>query len=154
MAILPVLSLLYAMFALSIATELKVVEKRNVCQPGWKAYGGRCFRLVTKPKNWSEAEVYCVSQGGHLASIHNSGEAQFVRNFAGNKHRIWIGAGRSCGAPGWYWTDGSSFAYTKWSKKQPDNWRSNEPCVHMYNGAGAWNDKSCSACYQFVCAKW
>ena len=31
--------------------------------------------------NWSQAEQYCVYKGGHLASIHNGEENDFIKRW-------------------------------------------------------------------------
>ncbi|XP_062408520.1 galactose-specific lectin nattectin-like [Sardina pilchardus] len=169
MAILPVISLLYAMFALSMASEaesdggpgetevspeLTVVEKRSACQSGWSSHGNRCFRFFSQLLTWSDAEGHCSGQGGHLASIHNMAEARFVGHLSGNREWTWIGAGGSFEGHTWYWTDGSPFDYSNWSPWEPNNHGGNEHCANTnFNGGGVWNDLPCHHRRPFVCAK-
>ncbi|XP_041932441.1 galactose-specific lectin nattectin-like [Alosa sapidissima] len=169
MAILPVISLLYAMFALSMASEpmtdggpgeteespeLTVVEKRAVCQFGWHGCGNRCFKLFNEMKTWSEAEGHCREQGGNLVSIHNKVEAKVVGDLSGNTYWTWIGAGGSAEGFTWYWTDGSPFDYSNWAPWEPNNHLGNEHCASTnYNGGGVWNDLPCHQSHPFVCAK-
>ncbi|XP_062380610.1 galactose-specific lectin nattectin-like [Sardina pilchardus] len=167
MAILPVISLLYAMFALSMASEavsdgpgdseaspeLTGVEKRAVCQNGWSRCGNRCFKFFNYKLTWSEAEGRCARHRGDLASIHNKNEAEFVGRLA-NKKWAWIGAGGSFEGHTWYWTDGSPFDYSNWAAWEPNNYGGNEHCGHTnFGSAGVWNDLACHDRLPFVCAK-
>ena len=44
----------------------------------------------TSPMTFEDAELYCISQGGHLASIHSREEHDTVRAVARGE-RVWIG---------------------------------------------------------------
>ena len=48
------------------------------------------FTLHTTKKNWSEAESFCQSEGGHLASVTSYEENQMVTDIAAGK-AVWLG---------------------------------------------------------------
>ena len=50
------------------------------CGSGYQFNGGFCYKLVTVRKSWYDAEDYCELEGGHLTSILNYNEANFIRS--------------------------------------------------------------------------
>jgi hypothetical protein len=131
----------------------------------------------TPPMSWTEAEQYCVSNGGHLASIHSQGQHDLVWQLARGE-RIWIGlndrqydadlsgASGSCathiGCQGqvgvesqFVWSDGTATDFTFWTAPQPDNafeGIEHEDCGEMYSGyGGGWNDRICSSVGPGMC---
>ncbi|XP_031418801.2 ladderlectin-like [Clupea harengus] len=107
------------------------------CEQGWTRHAHRCFRFFSTSLPWSEAEGYCVKNGGNLASIHNIKEARLVGELSGNRDGAWIGGGGSSEGFVWYWTDGSAFDYSNWHAWEPNNHGGNEHCINTnYN---VWN---------------
>ncbi|XP_042560455.1 galactose-specific lectin nattectin-like [Clupea harengus] len=124
------------------------------CEQGWTRHAHRCFRFFSTSLPWSEAEGYCVKNGGNLASIHNIKEARLVGELSGNRDWAWIGGGGSSEGFVWYWTDGSAFDYSNWHAWEPNNHGGNEHCINTnYNAGGVWNDSPCHSRFSFVCAK-
>nr|B0VXV2.1 RecName: Full=Snaclec 3; AltName: Full=C-type lectin isoform 3; Flags: Precursor [Sistrurus catenatus edwardsi]ABG26987.1 C-type lectin isoform 3 [Sistrurus catenatus edwardsi] len=93
------------------------------CPSGWSSYEGHCYKPFNEPKNWDDAERFCLEQakGGHLVSIESSEEADFVAQLVANNVRrgisyIWIGLRvqgeeKQCSTK---WSDGSSVNYENW----------------------------------------
>ncbi|CAJ0926361.1 unnamed protein product, partial [Mesorhabditis belari] len=51
------------------------------CQKGWQYFPATGFYyLVFFDSSYSQGEAYCVSQGGHLASVHSEAEDDFISN--------------------------------------------------------------------------
>ena len=84
-------------------------------------YEPRPEKFVGQPhtKTWYEAEKDCVSQGGHLPSVHSIDENNEVGNTT-TEEFFWIG-GRKVNDE-WTWSDGSESNYTKWNigSEQPN----------------------------------
>jgi len=66
----------------------------RLCPGGWNQYDGRCYLLVRVGATWPDAEAYCNSKGGHLASIHSLAENNFIVGLAPNDN-YWLGASDS-----------------------------------------------------------
>jgi len=76
-------------------------------------------------ESWTGAEAQATILGGHLATIRNDAENDWVYQFAlsnkTNCYRLWIGIhifqGDSGPAPGygWKWVSGEPVEYTKWN---------------------------------------
>ena len=62
--------------------------------------------------NWSAAEEFCVSKGGHLASVASPFHWRKLQNFIRSKGIpwMWLGGTDEANEGNWTWTDGS-----KWS---------------------------------------
>ncbi|XP_063047420.1 galactose-specific lectin nattectin-like [Engraulis encrasicolus] len=161
MGIIPVLSLLSALLAVSMTSDEPAMGIQAACAPtrrrcdsGWTLLAGRCFRFFNSRRTWTLAEAYCVSQRGHLASIHNINEARLVGRLSGNRNWAWIGGGGAMKGHTWYWSDGTPFDYTNWKEWEPNNHGGNEHCINTnFGGGGIWNDLPCNQARPFVCAK-
>ncbi|XP_041098899.1 lectin-like [Polyodon spathula] len=95
------------------------------CLKGWSSFKNKCYQYVRDRKTWADAELYCRSLGGNLASIHSVEDNQAIQNLIRNNDAsngyTWIG-GSDCFKEGsWYWTDGSKWDYNNWNKGEPNN---------------------------------
>ncbi|KAI4879714.1 hypothetical protein NFI96_013867 [Prochilodus magdalenae] len=86
-------------------------------------------------------QQYCVSLGGHLASVHSSEEYSFIQSLVGNS-QAWLGATDVAQVGVWVWTDGSAFDYINWNSGEP-NGGTNENCLMMNYIQVNWNDFPC-----------
>ena len=49
------------------------------CSNGWQEFEGKCYLWVRgKERNWSAAEDFCKSEGGHLASVTNRAIHEYI----------------------------------------------------------------------------
>ncbi|CAG5891561.1 unnamed protein product [Menidia menidia] len=85
-----------------------------------------------------KAELYCLSEGANLVSIHSQEESNFVKslikNFDPNEGYTWIGLSDLHYDGKWMWSDGSKAGYFIWSTGEPTNWQGMEHCVHTNYG--------------------
>ena len=53
----------------------------NTCSTtgNYTYYKGSCYKVSTTEKRYSEAESDCVADGGHLVSLQDAAENQFVK---------------------------------------------------------------------------
>ena len=98
---------------------------------------------------WVEAENHCVEHGGHLASVHSDQEKDFILGLAPSGG-FWIGGSDKEVEGEWGWSDGSSFSYSHWAERQPDNWNNVEHCL-LFTQEKKWNDGGCDGKRQYVC---
>ncbi|XP_035859902.1 galactose-specific lectin nattectin-like isoform X1 [Sander lucioperca] len=130
------------------------------CPPYWTQFGSRCFAFYIQTKTWIDAETFCQTTGGNLASIHSDTEHAFLKAFifqvTGTQRTSWIGGTDAVKEGTWLWSDGSKFNYKCWNAGEPNNLRG-ENCLAM-NWGGAlstanWNDWACNNQASFVCSK-
>ncbi|XP_042079589.1 lactose-binding lectin l-2-like [Haplochromis burtoni] len=127
------------------------------CPMFWYNFNGRCYKYVAAHMSWADAELYCVSQGANLVSIHSREEENFVRtlikNFDHTEGITWIGLSDLHKEGRWMWSDGCAVRFVHWYPQQPDNWKGIEHCGHMnYSNVKKWNDFPCSVISPSVCA--
>ncbi len=104
---------------------------------------GNNYYLFDIGLNWLDAEAAAVVLGGHLASIDDAGENEFVRtsvlSFDGADRRGWIGFTDQASEGNFTWSDGTPTAFTNWSGGEPNNSGGLENYAEMF-GNGFWND--------------
>lgn len=109
------------------------------------------FYYLLSQNTWSNAEAEAVSLGGHLATIRNAGEQDWVfSTFGTYGGALWIGLSDQDRVFTFTWTSGEPVQYTNWSGGQPDNGTGGiEYFTHMWPMGikdpnapppGKWND--------------
>jgi hypothetical protein len=97
------------------------------------------------PGTWTAARAAAVSMGGHLVTINDAAENEWVRanvlRFDGADRRAWIGLNDIKTEGTFVWTSGEPVTYTNWSGGEPNNSGGIEHYVEMF-GNGFWNDNS------------
>ncbi|XP_039671321.1 galactose-specific lectin nattectin-like isoform X4 [Perca fluviatilis] len=141
---------------LCLSSGLLAAYGQASCPPDWTQFGSRCFNFNIGPKTWPDAETFCQSAGGNLASIHSDAEHKFIRNYikqvTGSYRHSWIGGTDAVKEFTWLWTDGSNFDYTSWNAGEPNN-LGGENCLEMNWGGENWNDAGCTYQASSVCSK-
>jgi RHS repeat-associated protein len=90
--------------------------------PQW-VYNGHTYLLTGSSLTWSQAEAYAQALGGHLVTINDSAENEWVRTtFSGLFGGLWIGLNDSVQEGNWVWSSGQGVAYTNWSSGEPNNY--------------------------------
>ncbi len=89
-------------------------------------HNGHTYAVIDESMSWTSAEAFAVSQGGHLVTINDADENQWVyKTFAEGKGVFWIGLEWDGTNPitdmaNWYWASGEANTYTNFRKGQPD----------------------------------
>lgn len=115
--------------------------------PITNAANGHAYYLLA-PTNWPGAEQIAVSLGGHLVTINNAAENDWIQNtfghYAGNSYTLWIGYTDQANEGDWRWINGSNSSYNNWNWGEPNNSGENENHAWVYGPAtgvgGTWND--------------
>uniref|UniRef100_A0A672HJ19 C-type lectin domain-containing protein n=1 Tax=Salarias fasciatus TaxID=181472 RepID=A0A672HJ19_SALFA len=139
--------------------HISLISVRNLQRGGcplfWYSFNGRCYRYFAADKTWADAELYCVSLGANLVSIHSEEEHNFVKSLTGNfdpaQGWTWIGLNDIHKDLRYVWSDGSRVNFVFWNTGEPSN-SVVESCVMTnYSSNKKWNDTSCSGIFPFVC---
>ncbi len=93
---------------------------------------------------WEEAEAYARSVGGHLVTINNQAEDDWLEATFPEPN-LWIGLTDRAVEGKWVWVSGEPVTYTNWCPGQPDDWPAvgGEDYGFMntaYCGGSGWDD--------------
>lgn len=132
----------------NVPAPAQVIIAGPTINPG----NGHTYYLLS-PAPWTVSEAFAIGLGGHLATIRNMTEQDWVFNTFGTvggiDRSLWIGYNDAAVEGTFVWASGESPSYTHWLPGQPDNNLSfgGEDYVHMLktgNGfslpPGFWND--------------
>src|ERR1041385_1362917 len=109
------------------------------------------YFLLTS-SDWTDAEAAAVSMGGHLATVNDAAEndwlASTFSNFGGQPRALWIGLNDAAEEGVFVWSSGEAVTYTHWEEGQPDNggvYYPDEDYVMIWpspgpRSPGYWND--------------
>ena len=106
--------------------------------------------LLLDSTGWLESEAEAITLGGHLVTINDQAENNFVfgtfGSFGGTTRSLWIGLNDADIEGSFVWTSGEPVTYLNWESRAPNNANGNEDYVHMEPNAvgwpepGKWND--------------
>lgn len=109
------------------------------------------YFLLTS-SSWTEAEALAVSMGGHLVTVNDAAENDWVvstfSNFGGQPRALWTGLTDSAQEGIFTWSSGEPVSYTNWEVGQPDDgggFYPHEDYVLIWpspgpRSPGTWND--------------
>lgn len=104
---------------------------------------GHYYELVSGVGDWSQAENSAIALGGHLVTINNQAEQDWLMSNFGEA-RYWIGFTDMQIEGTWVWTSGEPITYTNWEPGEPnDYWQPGGEDYAAMNWAtdtGSWND--------------
>lgn len=109
---------------------------------------GHAYHLL-ETSNWTDAEAQAVLLGGHLVTINDSAENDWVWNRWANGRSLWIGLNDVATEGVFVWASGEPVTFTKWRGGEPNDGNFGEDHAYMFSsGYGLdtqWNDYQNSA---------
>ena len=105
------------------------------------------YEIFYDDLSWTDAEAYCESLGGHLATVTSAEEYETILSLIPSNARksvFWIG-GTSAGNNGvWKWITGEEWSYDNWGGGQPsggiEQYLGFVTTNHGWAAAYKWND--------------
>lgn len=87
-------------------------------------YNGHRYEVFDQGMNWTDAKRSCILRGGHLVTITDAGEQEFIEKLLtnGTMNQYWLGFkkyGRN-----FAWITGENSEYEHWDAGEPTNGRS------------------------------
>ena len=106
--------------------------------------------LLLQAATWKDSEAEAISLGGHLATIRNQAEEDWVfktfGGYGGQQRLLWIGLSDTTKKFHFSWSSGESVSYTRWAPGEPNNVGNGEDFVAIFypnhGQANKWNDWS------------
>lgn len=114
-----------------VAIAAKSTEKQPGCPAEWTQFNTNasapalCFKRFEKPMNFEDARLFCVSKGGHLASIHNERQLLLLSALLHNNgpdalsDQTWIGLNR-IHQKYYVYEDETAMDFTRWLPGAPN----------------------------------
>ncbi|XP_013881531.1 C-type lectin domain family 19 member A, partial [Austrofundulus limnaeus] len=65
---------------INIKQDPEVQLQTCSCPIYWFNYNSRCYKYISTPMTWADAELHCVSLNANLVSIHSLEEHTFVNS--------------------------------------------------------------------------
>jgi hypothetical protein len=104
--------------------------------------------ILLEQATWKASEAEAVSLGGHLATVRNQAEEDWIFKTFGNykdvQRLLWIGLSDTAKKFHFSWSSGESVSYTRWGKGEPNNVGKGEDFVAIFypnhHAANHWND--------------
>ena len=128
----------------SLNTSPTLQAFASILQTQVSPVNGHTYHLLTVD-TWTNSEATAVSLGGHLATVRNLQEQNWIWQTFGiaNQRHLWIGLNDVAVEGTFRWSSGEALTYTNWTSSEPNNnpiWRP-ENWVHLdgYRN-GEWND--------------
>lgn len=109
---------------------------------GVYSYNGHSY-LLSNAGTWTEAEAQAVSLGGHLVTINDQAENDWVFSTFQNilNANLWIGYTDQETEGNFKWISGENSTYSNWYSGEPNNAGGGEDYAHLYpDYSGLWND--------------
>ena len=144
-------SLLYAMvLTLGFGVSGRASAQTWIEWPVSEGGNGHQYRLTDIVGPWVDAEAEAAVAGGHLATVNDAAENQWLfENFA-QPSNIWIGFYQDLDDPdysepsgAWKWISGETVTYTNWISGEPndngsEHWAQMKGSDSVWDGQ--WND--------------
>jgi len=81
--------------------------------------------LLLDKASWKDSEAQAVALGGHLATIRNQAEEDWIFHtfggYGGEQHLLWIGLSDTAKKFHFSWSSGESASFTDWAPWEPNN---------------------------------
>lgn len=108
---------------------------------------GHSYALLSNA-TWVASEAEAVSLGGHLATIRDADEQDFIFQvfgaFGGSQRLLWSGLNDVAVEGQFVWSSGEAVTYTHWDAGEPNGAQGGEDYVALYypnhSSGGEWND--------------
>jgi hypothetical protein len=105
---------------------------------GWTWFHNHYYRISPNAMTWQDARDWAVSLGGHLVSLGDQEENDFLQNLLAGTS-AWIGYSNFAMDGPWVWSDGQPAGYVNFGAGEPNRCAGIE-CVAQMRPDGQWND--------------
>ena len=96
--------------------------------------------VTSELMTWDDADEYCKSNGGDLASIQDRFEQYWVNSNLVNAANKWIGLKKDYYS--YKWSSNDIFSFSNWDVSNPD--LNNGDCIAM-SSTGFWKNVDCKS---------
>lgn len=101
-----------------------------------------CYQRIDAPLSWHAARDQCIALQGHLVTIADATENEFVfLEFVNPGYWPWLGGSDETIEGIWAWVSGEPWNFSPWYPGEPNNLNGTEHYLTYFNTATReWND--------------
>lgn len=93
------------------------------------------------PGTWADLEEQATALGGHLVTVNDQAENDWLRDTFAQVDPIWIGYTDQDTEGSFLWIDGDQASYEHWAPAEPDDFFPSADWVVLKPGLGHWFDE-------------
>jgi serine/threonine protein kinase len=129
----------FTVIALAFLALFAVCPSKDIFRHSFVEWNGHLYALTTGATDWDSAEAEAVARGGHLITINDAAEQEFVvRQFLSPPDKVfWIGMTDRRKEGEWQWVSGQPVTYLNWHPPREPN---NVPRQHPVTGTNLDED--------------
>src|SRR5262249_37275247 len=105
-------------------------------------FNGSRYLLNSTSVTWTAAEAAAVALGGHLVTVNNATENDWLRRTFSEVGSFWLGLNDVAVEGTHVWTSGQPVTYTNWAPGEPNT--PSFDAVFFQTSTGQWFDDSVS----------
>ena len=79
------------------------------------------YAVTLANETWEQAEKEAILAGGHLVTINDSAEENWLRKTFDNTYNYWIGFTDRQQEGNWAWSSGETVTHSNWAPNEPNN---------------------------------
>ena len=114
---------------------------------------GHWYDTVTG--DWYTAEANALTLGGHLVTINDANEQEWLNSNFDSSTLYWIGFNDFNIEGNWVWVSGELATYTNWVPgSEPNGYTRENAAIMNWGSPGKWNDWWCLTCSSVGIAEW
>ncbi|MDH7498796.1 MAG: CARDB domain-containing protein, partial [candidate division NC10 bacterium] len=133
-----------ASFAVTVSEDLDPATVGLGLRQVW-TYGGHFYLLTEGGLSWTAAEAQAQALGGHLVTVNDAAEQQWLWQTFGGFGNLWIGFTDQAVEGTWVWADGSAVSYTNWQTGHPYHYDPGYDYANMEGVTGKWRNTDTSS---------
>ena len=100
--------------------------------------------------NYNEALALAANFGGHLVTISDAAENQFVKDNLPVGSSAWLGYSDEASEGNYVWVTGEPTTYTNWNNGEPNDSLGTENFARIRQDNGNWTDRNGATYYYYV----
>ena len=100
------------------------------------------FISTSSSLNYAEAEALVGNSGGHLVTISDVAENEYIRSNLPTGSSAWLGYSDVASEGNYVWVTGEPTTYTNWNNGEPNDSLATDNYARMRQDNGAWTDRN------------
>ncbi len=92
--------------------------------------------------NYAEAEALAINGGGHLATVSDAAENEYIRSNLPSNSSAWLGYSDEASEGNYVWVTSEPTTYTNWQNGEPNDSLGIDNFARIQQNTGMWTDRN------------